>query len=70
MSWKTRTSGCARKWFRLPTVAEWERAATPARGEYPWREEEPDPERANFGDVRKPTPVGIYLSGAAAPANL
>ncbi|MFH2001058.1 MAG: SUMF1/EgtB/PvdO family nonheme iron enzyme, partial [Planctomycetota bacterium] len=51
--------------MRLPNVSEWEAAAKPEKGEYPWGEAEPDPELANFGDhVNKPTPVGIYPRGA------
>lgn len=51
--------------LRLPTVEEWEKAATPVRGGFPWGAEEPDSERANFGrNVRAATPVGLYLSGA------
>ncbi len=54
--------------IRLPTEKEWERAATPVEGEYPWGAEEPDEERANFApdsepDVGSPTPVGIYPLG-------
>jgi len=57
--------------IRLPTVEEWEKMATPARGQYPWGWEEPDPERANFGNlVRAPTPVGIYPSGAGSSGHL
>lgn len=49
---------------RLPTEAEWQAAATPARGEFPWGEKAPDEERANFDcHVDKPTPVGIYPTG-------
>lgn len=49
---------------RLPTQAEWEKAATPAHGEYPWGAEEPDGERANFGNTMgAPTPAGIYPAG-------
>ncbi len=55
--------------IRLPKEEEWQRAATPAKGEYPWGEEEPDAERANFApsfdspNVGSPTPVGIYPAG-------
>ena len=49
---------------RLPRGEEWESAATPKRGEYPWGEDEPDAERANFdGQIGSPTPVGIYPLG-------
>ncbi|MCP5110877.1 MAG: formylglycine-generating enzyme family protein [bacterium] len=56
------------KEIRLPPGAEWEKAATPEKGEYPWGEEEPDAERANFApdwspNVGSPTPVGIYPAG-------
>ncbi|MCP5115764.1 MAG: SUMF1/EgtB/PvdO family nonheme iron enzyme [bacterium] len=50
--------------IRLPREVEWEKAATPEKGGYPWGEEEPDAERANFdGDVGSPTPVGVYPLG-------
>jgi hypothetical protein len=53
--------------IRLPTLEEWERAASPAKGDYPWGEETPDNERANFGrNVGVPTPVGIYPGGGTA----
>ncbi len=52
----------------LPKEDEWELAATPESGEYPWGEDEPDAERANFApewesDVGSPTPVGVYPLG-------
>jgi iron(II)-dependent oxidoreductase len=55
--------------IRLPTEDEWERAATHPDGPYPWGAEEPDEDQANFssdlgkGNVRHPTPVGIYPRG-------
>ncbi|MEE8524945.1 MAG: SUMF1/EgtB/PvdO family nonheme iron enzyme [Thermoanaerobaculia bacterium] len=55
------------KEIRLPTQAEWERAATHPDGEYPWGAEEPDEDLANFGQkVGRPTPVGIYPRGDGA----
>ncbi len=50
--------------IRLPTSTEWEKAATPNEGRYPWGKEEPDDKRANYGwSVKQPTPVGIYPAG-------
>jgi len=52
------------KEVRLPTEAEWEQAATPVKGEYPWGEKVPDDERANFNmNVGRPTSVGVYPGG-------
>ncbi|MFH1489518.1 MAG: SUMF1/EgtB/PvdO family nonheme iron enzyme, partial [Pseudomonadota bacterium] len=57
--------------FRLPKSDEWEKAATSPGGDYPWGDEEPNPELANFGEnVGMPTPVGIYPAGAATGGHL
>jgi len=55
---------------RLPDGDLWQRAAQGEDGrKYPWGDEEPDPERANFAEafgkpnVGRPTPVGIYPAG-------
>lgn len=58
---------------RLPTEAEWERAAawnqaTKAKRRYAWGDEEPDGARCNFNnDFWGTTPVNAFPSGATSP---
>jgi len=57
---------------RLPTEAEWEKAASwdpvsRTKRRYPWGDSDPTPEHANLGQRHhQPAPVGAYPAGASA----
>ena len=67
VSWLEAAAFCAWSGYRLPTEAEWERAArgprTTAR-RFPWGEEAADSNRLNYeSEVWHASPVGIFPLG-------
>lgn len=66
VSWEDAMAYCNWAGLTLPSEAQWEAAARGAEGRlYPWGDDEPTREHANYGTFeRKTTPVGSYPAGA------